>query len=177
MNKFQYTLTSEGDHHFIFDKTVDITTLFLPLISKVTALGVPSQSLPADPEEISNKRAKKRGRKPKEMTDYQRQWENQRVSIRDLVRKVAMLDYRHMLPDDKWKSSWEFAYYLLERDTGYNVGDNYARLTYGDHGQSKINKVLKDGRGSDLIRSLNTYITEAEQKPRLTLTLTEGKGR
>ncbi|KAF6658922.1 hypothetical protein ACT3XG_14965 [Paenibacillus polymyxa] len=177
MNKFQYTLTSEGNHHFIFDKAVDITTLFLPLLAKVTMLGVTAELLPSDSGEASNKRAKKRGRKPRDLTEYQRQWEDQRVAIRSLVGKVGMMDYRHMLPDDKWSTSWEFAYYLLERDTGYSVGDKGARLPYGDHGKSKINKVLKDGRGSDLIRSLNAYIKEVDCAPRLTLTLTDGKSR
>ncbi|WP_149093359.1 hypothetical protein [Paenibacillus terrae] len=177
MNKFQYTLTSEGSHHFIFDKTVDITALFLPLLSKVTALGVVSESLLTDSAIESNKRAKKRGRKPRELTDYQQEWEKQRSNARGLVGKLVNIDYRHMVPGDGYMSAWEFAYYLLERDTGYSVGDKGARLPYGAHGESKINKVLKDGRGSDLIRSLSAYIEVAERSPRLTLTLTERKAR
>ncbi|WP_127506834.1 hypothetical protein [Paenibacillus humicus] len=171
---FQGVRTTEGNFAIVFGKGAEGLAFgaqsFSALISGTGALNWADAEGVQIKEETSSEeqRAKKRGRPrskkaeviEEELPAYAVEWERLRADITRLVRQLGNRDYKDCERNIRESRAWDDAYEILRQKTGYVVGyPSHVFYKKAKH-PSKINTVLKAGRGDDLLKCL-----EAEMKP------------
>lgn len=189
---FNVKMTKNGSLAVILPNTDESKRVILSLLSGTLALpdafnvpalpsGVPAVS---DADKFEAARAAKAGKNAKKpataaydyenLTPMQRMWEDQRHDIIAALVELARAQGKDVSFGDSLKGYYTTFYAKLRRETGY-YPSRKTILEYVDpYRASKINTLLKDGKGPDLLRIINRDIRAltsppARKTPRLIL--------